>query len=167
MLSKEISRDFPEFTVHDITHIDALWELANQIIDPKYPLTPAEAFVLGGAFLIHDLGMGLAAYPEGKEALYKKPIWKDTIIYFLKDKLGHFPTNKEIDRLSREVEDKTIEEVLRITHAERAEKLASVEWKDKEINSTSYHLIKIQKLGTHMDLLLVKLHVVIGGQLRN
>ena len=88
ILSKEISRDLPEFTVHDITHIDALWELADLIIGPEYPLTPSEAFVLGGAFLIHDLGMGLAAYPEGKEALFKKSIWKDTIIYFLMEKLG-------------------------------------------------------------------------------
>lgn len=142
ILSKEISRDLPEFTVHDITHIDALWELADLIIGPEYPLTPSEAFVLGGAFLIHDLGMGLAAYPEGKEALFKKSIWKDTIIYFLMEKLGRFPTKEEIDSPDEEVKDKTIEEVLRVLHAERAEELAFVEWKDESSNSTSYHLIE-------------------------
>lgn len=142
ILSKEISRDFPEFTVHDITHIDALWELADLVIGPEYPLTPAEAFVLGGAFLIHDLGMGLAAYPEGKEALYKKSIWKDTITYFLMEKLGRFPTTEEIDSPDKEVENKTIGEVLRVLHAERAEELAFVKWEDESSNSTRYHLIE-------------------------
>ncbi len=142
MLSKEISRDLPEFTVHDITHIDALWELANLIIGPDNHLTPAEAFVLGGAFLIHDLGMGLAAYPEGKEALHKNDRWNDTITYFLKEKLGRFPTKEEIDILDEDIEDKAIGEVLRILHAEKAEELAFVEWKDESSSPTSYHLIE-------------------------
>lgn len=141
-LSKEISRDFPEFTIHDITRIDALWELADLIIGPDYHLTPAEVFVLGGAFLIHDLGMGLAAYPEGKEDLHKNDHWNDTVIYFLKEKLGRFPTKEEIDILDEDIEDKAIGEVLRILHAERAEELAFVEWKDKSPSPTSYHLIE-------------------------
>lgn len=142
MLSKEISRDLPEFTVHDITHIDALWELADLVIGPEYPLTPAEAFILGGAFLIHDLGMALAAYPEGKEALYKNDHWNDTITYFLKEKLGRFPTKEEIDTLDKDIEDKVIEEILRILHAEKAEELAFVKWKDESSSPTSYHLIE-------------------------
>lgn len=141
-LSKEISRDFPEFTVHDITHIDALWELADLVIGPEYLLTPAEAFVLGGAFLIHDLGMGLAAYPEGKEALYEKTIWKDTVAYLLKEKLGRFPTREEINNPIKEIREVATLEVLRDLHAERAEELVFVKWKDKEPNSTSYHLIE-------------------------
>lgn len=141
MLSKEISRDFPDFTTHDITHIDTLWELADQIIGPNYLLTPAEAFVLGGAFLIHDLGMALAAYPEGKKDLYKNPLWEDTITYFLKEKLGRFPTAEEINNHDQDAEDKAIGEVLRILHAEKAEELVFVEWKD-ESKLTSYHLIE-------------------------
>lgn len=142
VLSKEISRDLPDFTVHDITHIDALWELADLIIGPDYPLTPAEAFVLGGSFLIHDLGMGLAAYPEGKEALRKNDHWKDTITYFLNKKLGRFPKKEEIDNPGGDIEDKAIEEILRILHAERAEELAFVEWKEGSDNSKRYHLIE-------------------------
>jgi hypothetical protein len=68
-LTGEIARDMPEFTVHDITHLDALWEMADKIAGEHISLTPAEAFVLGGAFLVHDAGMGLAAYPEGREGL--------------------------------------------------------------------------------------------------
>ncbi|MDQ1252125.1 MAG: hypothetical protein QG646_1240, partial [Euryarchaeota archaeon] len=142
VLSKEISRDLPDFTVHDITHIDALWELADLIIGPDYPLTPAEAFVLGGSFLIHDLGMGLAAYPEGKEALRKNDYWNDTITYFLNKKLGRFPKKEEIDNPGEDIEDKSIEEILRILHAERAEELAFVEWKEGSNNSKRYHLIE-------------------------
>ena len=67
LLAAEISRDLPDYTVHDITHLDALWEMASIVCGVDYILNPAEAFVLGGAFLIHDLGMGLAAYPDGVE----------------------------------------------------------------------------------------------------
>src|SRR5579872_7619873 len=63
-VSQEIIRDLPDFTVHDINHIDALWEMASIIAGDHYPLTPAEGFVLGGAFLVHDLGLGVAAYPD-------------------------------------------------------------------------------------------------------
>lgn len=157
VLSKEISRDFPDFTVHDITHIDALWELADLIIGPDYPLTPAEAFVLGGSFLIHDLGMGLASYPEGKEALYKKDYWNDTVTYFLTEKLGHFPTKEEINTLDEEIEDKAIEEVLRILHAERAEGLAFVEWKNESPDSTTYHLIEDPEIRNIYGLIIGKI----------
>ena len=32
ILAGEISMDLPELTVHDITHIDALWETADVIV---------------------------------------------------------------------------------------------------------------------------------------
>jgi len=65
VLAGEIPQDVCDLTVHDITHIDALWETADVIAGTELSFTPTEAFVLGGAFLIHDLGMGLAAYPGG------------------------------------------------------------------------------------------------------
>ncbi len=61
VLANEIPRYLPQLTVHDITHIDALWQVADRIVGHDYPLTPTEAFILGGAFLLHDLGMALAA----------------------------------------------------------------------------------------------------------
>src|SRR4051794_5254629 len=57
LLASEIGRDLPDRTVHDITHLDALWGIADLIIGDGYPMTPPEAFVLGGAFLVHDLAM--------------------------------------------------------------------------------------------------------------
>jgi hypothetical protein len=61
----EIGGLLPELTVHDITHLDALWRVANEIAGPDYPLNPAEAFVLGGTFLLHDAAHVLAAYEDG------------------------------------------------------------------------------------------------------
>src|SRR5689334_19182492 len=66
MVAEEIQRAYPTLTVHGLTHLDALWEMADLLLGPRYPLNPAEAFVLGGTFLIHDLGNGLAAYPQGE-----------------------------------------------------------------------------------------------------
>lgn len=53
-LIQEIGAVLPDVTVHDITHVDALWRVAGEIAGGDYPLNPAEAFVLGGGFLLHD-----------------------------------------------------------------------------------------------------------------
>src|SRR6266851_9599017 len=84
LLAAEIARDLPDYTVHDITHIDSLWHLADLIAGSDVNLTPPEAFVLGGAFLVHDLGNGLAAYPDGISALRSSPLWDDTVALILR-----------------------------------------------------------------------------------
>lgn len=86
LLASEIASKLPEYTVHDISHIDALWDTTELIVPKDYPLNPAEAFVLGGAFLLHDLGMSLAAYPNGINELKKEQIWIDTATSILKEK---------------------------------------------------------------------------------
>ena len=48
------------------------------ILSSNENLNPAEGFVLGAAFLIHDLGMGIVAYQEGIEELKKTALWQDT-----------------------------------------------------------------------------------------
>src|SRR5581483_718615 len=75
-LAEAIAKYLPDFTVHDITHVDALWEYADLIAGQNYPMNPCEAFVLGCAFVMHDLGMGLAAYPEGIAGLRQSDLWK-------------------------------------------------------------------------------------------
>ncbi len=116
LLASEIHRDLPEYTVHDITHIDALWEMASIICGKDFYINPAESFVLGCAFLIHDLGMGLAAYPRGINALKEEVIWSDTYSY-----LSQF-NDGVVD------EKQVIEIVLRKLHAQHAEKLAFASW---------------------------------------
>ena len=77
-LAKEIRKDLPDLTVHDITHLDALWEVASTITGPSYPLTPTEAFVLGGN-LFDDLAMSVAAIQGGLVAIKKDPRWRDLV----------------------------------------------------------------------------------------
>jgi hypothetical protein len=75
----EIGGLLPDLTVHDITHLDALWRVADQIAGPDYPLNPAEAFVLGGAFLLHDAAHVLAAYEDGMAGVKRTIEWRDLI----------------------------------------------------------------------------------------
>ncbi len=78
LLAGEIPQDLRDFTVHDLPHIDALWEMATLIAGPDYSINPAEAFVLGGSFLVHDLGLSIAAYPGGLDEVRQHQLWKDT-----------------------------------------------------------------------------------------
>jgi len=106
-------------------------------------INPMEAFVLGGSFLIHDLGMGLAAYPEGIDQLKKEPTWNDTIACLLKDKLDHIPIKEEIDNPDNETVRLATEEILRELHAKRAEQLCDIPWKE---GSNEYYLIENTEL---------------------
>jgi hypothetical protein len=137
-LAGEIHRDLPDFTVHDITHLDALWEMADLIAGLSYPLNPLEAFALGGVFLLHDVGLGLAAYPGGRREIQQGLGWQDALSAHLRKHLGRAPTPEEFASPPPEVERAAVLERLRVLHAERAEKLALASWK----NGTIYHLIE-------------------------
>ncbi|MBW6425929.1 hypothetical protein KX729_31585 [Rhizobium sp. XQZ8] len=76
LLVGEISIDLSGFTVHDISHVDALWSSCDQIISEEYQLNPLEGFILGCAFLFHDAGMSLAAYPGGIKEVKETNEWK-------------------------------------------------------------------------------------------
>jgi hypothetical protein len=76
----EIHAVLPQLTVHDLTHADTLWDVASEICGPKYKLNPLEAFVLGAAFLLHDAGMALAAYPDGLSDLKSSPEYRDAVV---------------------------------------------------------------------------------------
>src|SRR5690554_2781890 len=130
-LATEISSNLPEFTVHDITHIDALWETANIVLGSENTLNPAEAYVLGGAFLIHDLGMGLAAYPKGVQELKKESIWLDTVSAAFKQKYDKSIQEKDFENLDPEIEKFALENVLRLLHAKQAENLGLTKWKNQ------------------------------------
>jgi len=144
VLTGEIASALPAFTVHDITHLDALWEMADKIAGEKISLTPAEAFVLGGAFLIHDAGMGLAAYPEGPKSLKEDSSWGDFLTENYKRRLGRAPTDYERQNPEKEIEFDAIVELLRHRHAKQADKLASISWKSSD--GETYHLIEDPEL---------------------
>lgn len=138
VLAQEISRDLPDYTVHDITHIDALWFLADLIAGERYELTPTEAFVLGGAFLIHDLGNGLAAYPEGVSTLRATPQWRDAVSMILRKKYGTVPSPLDIESADENTKKLATEQVLRVLHAQHAERLALVSWRDPDTGSERF-----------------------------
>ncbi len=108
-LANEIHSVLPDYTMHDISHSDALWDMASLIAGPEIVLNPVEAFVLGGAFLIHDIGMGLAAYPEGIDALRNMPSWHDTVAALIREEDGRLPTPEELLHPSKDIEKKAIE----------------------------------------------------------
>lgn len=145
ILAAEINVILPDFTVHDISHIDALWEMTDLITGGDYELTPPEVFVLGGAFLIHDLGMGLAAFPEGISELKKSMLWADTVASIIKgDNKRKKVTDDEIKNPSKEIEKEATQEILRLLHAKHAEKLAQVSWTGPDNNK--YYLIENSEL---------------------
>lgn len=141
VLAGEIHRDLPDFTVHDITHIDALWEMADLLAGPDYPLNPLEAFTLGGVFLLHDLGLGLAAWPGGKAELKQSIGWRDALSAHLRKHLGRAPTSEEMASPSAEVERAALQDRLRVLHAEHAERLAAASFQDPK-GGAVYHLIE-------------------------
>lgn len=119
LLVSQIYKDMPSLTVHDISHIDALWGTASEIAGPDYPLTPAEAFVLGGAFLLHDSAHCLAAYPGGVDELQKTQEWKDFAAA-----RGH----SELLTPGNEDFQLVLFDVLRTLHPKQARKLAKLSW---------------------------------------
>lgn len=142
-LASEIPQDLREFTVHDITHLDALWEMADLICGAESQINPVEAFVLGGSFLIHDLGLSMAAFPEGRDYVMRNPVWQDYIVARLQSRLNRTPTADEI-RLAPEVDQKAATETtLRILHAEQAERLALTAFTYKK---RTHHLIEDEEL---------------------
>ena len=132
LLSNEISRSLPEFTVHDITHIDALWEMADCICGSDYELNPAEGFVLGGAFLLHDLAMSLAAYPGGITELEQLPLWSDTVAQRYNKLNITIPDSIKSNTLPEDIREFVISTVLRKLHASSAEKLALNSWSSSQ-----------------------------------
>lgn len=140
VLVNEIATDLPSYTVHDISHLDALWEVASQITGNGYTINPLEGFVLGGAFLLHDAAMTTAAYPGGMEEIMATKEWK-IIIQRMMSELNE---EEEFD------EKLAVEIFLREQHASRAEELPFISWKNPS-NDSIWTLIEDidlqQKLG--------------------
>lgn len=134
LLGEEIATILPELTVHNITHIDALWEMADVILPEDYPLNPAECFVLGGAFLLHDLGMIVAAYPERMKGIHQENIWKDTVAKLYKQKGVPFDP-KASSAIDLDIEKAATEKTLRVLHAKKARELAKMPLCDEQKNT--------------------------------
>jgi hypothetical protein len=141
LLAGEIVRDNPNFTVHDVTHMDALWELADLIAGSEYSLTPTEGFVLGCAMLIHDLAMSMAAFPGNEATIIGTERWRDAVYTHLQQELNRRPTRAEIEGAPSHILEAAKREMLRTLHAEQAERLTHEQFQDRA-NDSTYFLIQ-------------------------
>ena len=122
-LVSRIGSDMEEMTVHDISHLDALWEMGSIVAKNSVELNPPEAFVFGGAVLLHDAAMTLAAYPKGIVELKGELTWKDTFARLV----------MEANDRGEDVDDPMLEklatsEALRKLHAAKSEALPTLAW---------------------------------------
>jgi hypothetical protein len=118
-LVADIGALLPGLTDHSIVHLDQLWRMADEIAGPDYPLNPAEAYVLGGAFLLHDSAHVLAAYPNGMASIRATTEWKDLIAQRFEN----------IEPASGSAIEKTaLFFVLRDLHAKQASHLPNMSW---------------------------------------
>ena len=140
VLTSRIAGSLPGLTIHDISHLDALWEVATTVAGNDFPLNPVEAYVFGAAVLLHDAGLCFEAYSGGRDALRETLEWRDAY-----GRLSRAPN--EVDNLEQEADFET----LRALHASQAARLAIEPWRnnggelyvidDRELRETYGRLI--------------------------
>lgn len=120
-LASRIAGSLPGLTIHDISHLDALWDVASTVAGPDYPLNPLEAYVFGASVLLHDAGLCFEAYSGGKDALRDTLEWRDA--------------HGRLSRIASSVHDLEQEadlETLRALHASQAARLATEPWTNED-----------------------------------
>lgn len=138
----EVMRDF---TVHDITHLDALWETADLIAGKNFILNPAEAYVFGGAVLLHDAAMASVAYPGGVAQIMATPEWSDAIALAAESLELAEATGEPQGNIQFKA---ALSDFLRAEHARKAEELATQFWINPKSGNQEY-LIQDSDLRAH------------------
>ena len=123
----KIRIDFPNLTVHDITHVDSLWNVADTIIGPNYPINPLESYILGIAFLIHDAALSYDTV-GGVDKLRDTLQWKDAY--------ADGPGDKDEAEFKKECDFAAI----RALHAKFAEGIPTQTY--KKDNGTTFYIIE-------------------------
>ena len=126
-LVSRIAADVPGLTVHDISHLDALWDMASLVAEGAVSINPAETFVLGGSILLHDAAMSVAAYPGGLAEVQTTVAWKDAIANFALA-LKESDEDIDVEDPPESVKQQVLPGVLRQLHAQHAEILAEQAW---------------------------------------
>jgi hypothetical protein len=139
-LLAEAARSTPNFTVHDITHVDALWETGSLVCGDSTGLTPAEAYVLGCAFVLHDAAMGLSAYPDGLPGTLGEQRWRDLLAVGYYQRRGCWPQPSELDCPPPDIVEASQVAAIRETHAQQATRLVDQPWVTSTGNQ--FHLIQ-------------------------
>lgn len=136
-LLDKIRIDFPSLTIHDITHVDSLWQVASVIAGDDYQLNPLDGFILGCSFLIHDAALSYIAV-GGKETLRSTTEWKDF----------HGDYISQLDMSSEEKEYETDFRTIRYLHAKYAMGLCN-QFFERE-NGSTFYIIEDDELRNHL-----------------
>jgi hypothetical protein len=128
-LVSRIAVDLPGMTIHDISHLDALWDTASSVAEGAVNVNPVEAFVLGASILLHDAAMSLAAYPGGLAEVRTTVAWKDAVARLALASEESGGERFDAENPPNEIVQRIIPDVLRRLHAERAEELAEQAWR--------------------------------------
>ncbi|HQX51122.1 MAG TPA: ATP-binding protein [Planctomycetaceae bacterium] len=137
-LVDQIDSSFKHLTVHNMEHIDALWECASLLLGDQKSINPAEAYVLGGAFLLHDAGLALSSYPDHMDDIKTKPLWRDSVAQMFLQKNGRGIRPNEFETLSEDVKEPALELFLRLNHAANAELLGTAQFNLPSENTSLY-----------------------------
>ncbi|WP_348826710.1 ATP-binding protein [Halomonas sp. RT37] len=137
VLVERVSNDIPELTVHDVTHLDALWETASLLVGRSYPLNPLEGFILGGAILLHDAALCFEAYEGGLSGIRETLEWKDSYAA-----VSDGEDNEDARKHSADFQ------AIRLLHAGQASQLCSRSWKNN--GAPEHFLISDEHLRAHV-----------------
>jgi hypothetical protein len=116
-LGQKIAHDFPNLTIHDVTHMDALWRVADLLVGKAHKLNPLEVFVLGCTFYLHDAALCFDAYAGGTASVRETDVWKDA---FWRHQHGG-----QEEGVAQEAADF---DAIRALHARQAEEIAHNGW---------------------------------------
>ncbi len=138
-LVRKIEVELPSLTLHDVTHLDALWHVADKLVSVDFEINPAEAYVLGMAILLHDSATSSFAYPNGIAGIRASTEWRDYVTQqgFAEDRLTPGEPHYQ----------QALFETLRALHAIRAETLLTQSWSDS--NGDSRYLLEDVQLRNH------------------
>lgn len=134
-----IAKELPDLTVHDITHLDSLWGIADVLMGDDFEINPAETFVLGMVFLLHDAACSTFAYSKGIEELRETAEWKDFVAQkgFCEDELMKTALGYQ----------QALFETLRLLHPQQAQNLLAQSWMD--LNGSPHWLMEDAELRNH------------------
>ena len=114
-LTSRIAGSLPSLTMHDLSHLDALWTVAGTIAGEDFPLNPLEAYLFGCAVLMHDSALCFEAYSGGQQAVRGTVQWRDAY-----NRRRNSEGDPDLDAIDFEA--------LRSLHATRAASLATEPW---------------------------------------
>lgn len=153
-IASSINWDTQGLTIHDISHIDSLWDTASILLGANIPLNPIEGFIFGCCSLFHDLGLSLVCYESNIEDIQKSKEYKDILYKLVDNKEKESVVSNNFESISPDLTKLAFELKIRQIHAIKAVEIPKQSWNFK---GNSIYLISdenIRKaLGTKIGIL--------------